>query len=63
MLMGLGLIGITSGCTKLDKFRGTGFKESENWGGDLRQQRLSTGEGFSGMSTKANQIEKNLGVR
>lgn len=63
VLAGVSLIAIASGCAKLDKYRGSGFKDSENWSEQLRDQRHSTGEGFSGVSTKANEIEKNLGVR
>lgn len=62
-LLGLAvLVGLAGGCSGIDKLRGDGFDETENWGNTLRTQgneRVAPG----GVSTKAQQIERNLGVK
>jgi hypothetical protein len=50
------------GCSSLEGMRGEGFKESENWGQELRKQRDSDVT-YGGVSSKAQQIERNLGVK
>ncbi len=53
---------LTAGCAGIDKLRGNGLSESENWGQELRKQQ-SSGVTYGGLTAKANQIERNLGVR
>ena len=51
-----------AGCAGLDKVPADGISDSENWGQELREPRAGNTR-FGGVSTKANQIERNLGVR
>jgi hypothetical protein len=50
-----------AGCNGIQNLRGDGFKDSDNWGENLRAQKRSDAV-YGGVSTKAQQIERNLGV-
>jgi hypothetical protein len=49
------------GCNSVDKMRGDGFSSTEDWGQELRGKQGSKSS-HGGFATKAQQIEKNLGV-
>jgi hypothetical protein len=60
IIIALAIFGAT-GCQGVEKLRGEGFKESDDWGGNLRG-KSQEGPAHGGVSTKAQQIERNLGV-
>ena len=51
----------TMGCNSVDKMRGDGFSSAEDWGQELRGKQGSKAS-HGGFATKAQQIERNLGV-
>ena len=53
---------IATACTSLEGMRGESYKESENWGQQLRKER-DEDTTYGGVSNKAQQIERNLGVK